>query len=150
MERSQFKETLEFAIQQEQEAVDAYTAASVLVTQANIADMLRGLAEQEVGHKRRLMSIDLSGISDAHVRDIPDLRIAEYASDVDFAPTMDYQQVLTVAMKREETARNLYLHLASISDESELRELFEFLASEEAKHKLLLEKEYDENVLTQN
>ncbi len=150
MERAQFEETVEFAIQQEQEAVDAYTAAADMVTHANIADMLRGLARMEEGHKRRLMSIDISGIPEAHVRDIPDLKIAEYAEDVDFSPTMDYQQVLTVAMKREEMARNLYLHLASISDESELRELFEFLASEEAKHKLLLEKEYDENILTEN
>ncbi len=150
MERSQFEETLEFAIRKEQEAVDAYAAAAQMVTRANIADMLRGLAKQEEGHKRRLIAIDMTGVTEAHIRDIPDLKIAEYADDAGFSPTMDYQQVLTVAMKREEAARDLYRHLASISGESELRELFEFLAVEEAKHKLLLEQEYDENVLTEN
>lgn len=150
MEKSKFEEVLAFAIEKEQEAVDAYTAAAGMVAHANIRDMLLGLAKQEEGHKKRLMAIDMTGVADAHVRDIPDLRIAEYADDVEFTPSMDYQAVLTVAMKREEAARDLYIHLASISDESELRGVFEFLATEEAKHKLLLEKEYDEHVLTEN
>jgi rubrerythrin len=150
MQRSKFEEILSMAIEKEQEAVDAYTAAAGTVKRANIRDMLLDLARQEQGHKRRLMAIDMAGIPDAHVRDIPDLKIAEYADDVGFSASMDYQDVLTVAMKREEAARDLYRHLASISEESELRGLFDLLAQEEARHKLLLEKEYDEHVLTDN
>ncbi len=150
MERPQFEEILNVAIEKEQEAVDAYTAAAGMVKQSSIRDMLLDLAKQEEGHKRRLMAIDMAGVSELHLRCIPDLKIAEYVDDVEFSPSMDYQDVLTVAMKREEAARNLYRHLASISGESELRELFDFLAQEEARHKLLLEKEYDEHVLTEN
>ena len=150
MEKLQFEKVLEFAIQKEQEAVDAYTAAAGVVAHAGIADMLLELAREEEGHKRRLMAVNTADIADAHVRDIPDLKIAEHTGDAGFSQSMDYQQVLTVAMKREEAARDLYQHLASISDESELRELFDFLAQEEAKHKLRLEKEYDDHVLTEN
>jgi len=150
MDSTQFRETMAYAIEKEQEAVDAYTAAAGMVKHANIRDMLLDLAKQEEGHKRRLMAVEMDGVADAHLRDIPDLKIAEYAAETEFSPSMDYQAVLTVAMKREEAARNLYQHLASISDESGLRQLFEFLAQEEARHKLLIEKEYDEHVLTEN
>ncbi|MBD3348505.1 MAG: hypothetical protein GF400_04840 [Candidatus Eisenbacteria bacterium] len=53
-------------------------------------------------------------------------------------------------VKREEAAHNLYTVLASNTNEAELRSFFEMLASEEAKHRLALEKEYDENVLSEN
>ncbi len=150
MERARFEEILDLAIRKEQEAVDAYTEAAGMVSRSGIRELLLGLAKQEEGHKRRLTAIERSGVPEVHLKTIPDLRIAEYADDVGFSPSMDYQDVLTVAMKREEAARDLYQHLAAISEESELRELFLFLAQEESRHKLLLEREYDENILTEN
>ncbi len=70
--------------------------------------------------------------------------------DVAITADMDYQDILAVAMKREERAHNLYSTLASNTDDAELKKVFEVLAQEEAGHKLALENEYDEHVLTDN
>jgi rubrerythrin len=150
VERRQFDEVVAFAIEKEQEAVDAYIAASKIVKRAHVGAMLREFAAQEEGHKRKLLGIDMAGVKDADVPDIPDLKIADFSDDTQVTEDMDYQDVLSVAMKREESAHNLYTMLASNTTDQGLRKLFELLASEEAKHKLALEKEYDENVLSEN
>jgi rubrerythrin len=150
MEIAAFDEIIEFAIGSEQEAVDAYTAASEMVKQRSVRQMLLGLADQERMHKRKLENIDRSSVPGAAVAGVPDLKIADYMDDVTITAEMDYQDVLTVAMKREEKAHNLYTTLASNTDDGELESLFLMLAREEAGHKLALEKEYDEHVLTDN
>ena len=150
MKKDLFEEIMEFAIAGEQEAIDAYTTASEMVTRRNVKTMLTGLADQERLHKERLESIDRGGVTEASIVNVPDLKIADYSDDITITADMDYQDVLTVAMKREEKAHNLYLTLASNTEDGELRKIFEFLAQQEAGHKLALEKEYDDNVLTEN
>ena len=150
MDKKLFDEVLEFAIEKEQQAVDDYTAASKTVQRSSIRDMLLEFAAQEETHKRKLMGIDREAVAETSIVDIPDLKIADYSDTVEVTPDMDYQDLLTVAMKREQKAHNLYATLASNSSEPGLKRLFEMLAQEEAKHKLALEKEYDEHVLTEN
>jgi rubrerythrin len=150
MKRENFDEIVQFAIDSEQEAVDMYATASDIAKRSNVKEMLLGLAHQEEMHKRKLMSIDRARVENAAIVQVPDLKIADYADEVTVTPDMDYQDILLVAMKREEKSHNLYTTMASNAGEPELRKLFEFLAAEEAAHKLALEKEYDEHVLTEN
>ncbi len=150
MKKDLFDEIIRFAIDGEQEAVDAYTTASEMVTRVNVKEMLLDLARQEQMHKKRLESIDRERVADTAIVNVPDLRIADFMDDVTITADMGYQDILTVAMKREEKAHNLYTTLASNTDDTELRKVFELLAQEEAGHKLALEKEYDEHVLTEN
>ena len=150
MKKGLFDEIIRFAIDGEQEAVDAYTAASETVTRANAKKMLLGMARQEQMHKEKLESIDRERVAETAIVDVPDLRIADFMDDVTITADMDYQDILVVAMKREEKAHNLYTTLASNTEDAELRKVFELLAQEEAGHKLALEKEYDEHVLTEN
>lgn len=150
MKKDLFDEIIRFAIDGEQEAVDAYTTAGEMVTRVNVKEMLLGLARQEQMHKKKLESIDRERVADTAIVNVPDLRIADFMDDVTITADMGYQDILTVAMKREEKAHNLYTTLASNTDDAELRKVFELLAQEEAGHKLALEKEYDEHVLTEN
>ena len=150
MKKDLFDEIVQFAIDGEQEAVDAYTTASEIVTRANVKSMLLDLARQEQMHKERLESIDRERVAETAIVNVPDLRIADFMDDVTITADMDYQDILAVAMKREERAHNLYSTLASNTDDAELKKVFEVLAQEEAGHKLALEKEYDEHVLTEN
>jgi rubrerythrin len=60
---------------------------------------------------------------------------------------MDYQSVLTIAMKKEKAAFKLYSQLAAQTVDQEIKEVFLSLAQEEAKHKLRFELEYDEEIL---
>ncbi len=150
MNTRQFDEVVAFAIEKEQEAVNAYTTASRIVKRAHIRAMLLEFAAQEERHKQKLMGIDPGKVEGADIVDIPDLRISDYSDNAQITEDMDYQDVLSVAMKREEAAHNLYTILASNTTEPALSKLFELLAQEEAKHKLALEKEYDEHVLSDN
>jgi len=150
MKKDLFDEIIRFAIDGEQEAVDAYTTASEMVSRVNVKEMLLDLAGQEQMHKKRLESIDRERVADTAIVNVPDLRIADFMDDTTITADMDYQDILAVAMKREEKAHNLYTALASNTDDAELRKVFELLAREEAGHKLALEKEYDEHVLTEN
>ena len=150
MKKDLFDEIIRFAIDGEQEAVDAYTTASETVTRTNVKKMLRGMARQEQMHKEKLESIYRERVADTAIVNVPDLRIADFMDDVTITADMDYQDILAVAMKREEKAHNLYTTLASNTEDAELRKVFELLAQEEAGHKLALEKEYDEHVLTEN
>ncbi|MCK5596735.1 MAG: ferritin family protein [Candidatus Eisenbacteria sp.] len=150
MKKDLFDEIIRFAIDGEQEAVDAYTTASEMVTRVNVKEMLLDLARQEQVHKKKLESIDRERVADAAIVNVPDLRIADFMDDVTITADMGYQDILTVAMKREEKAHNLYTTLASNTEDAKLRKVFELLAQEEAGHKLALEKEYDEHVLTEN
>ncbi len=150
MKKDLFDEIIRFAIDGEQEAVDAYTTASETVTRTNVKKMLLGMARQEQMHKEKLESIDRERVADTAIVNVPDLRIADFMDDVTITADMDYQDILAVAMKREEKAHNLYTTLASNTEDAELRKVFELLAQEEAGHKLALEKEYDEHVLTEN
>jgi rubrerythrin len=142
MDSDRFSEVITFAIEKEQEAVDTYTIASGIVRRTNV--------REKEAHKRKLMGIQGAPVPSSSVRDVPDLKLADFSDNVRISPDMDYQQVLTVAMKREQKAHNLYTTLASNTSDPELRSLFEHLAHEEARHKLALEKEYDEHVLTEN
>lgn len=150
MERISFAEVVRFAIEKEIEAHDFYVAASETVRRANVKEMLLDLARQEDGHRRRLEGLDPARMPEAGAKPVPDLKIADQMDNDEVTPDTDYQEVLTIAMKREEKAHNLYSILASNSTEPELKELFEVLARDEARHKLALEKEYDEHVLTDN
>jgi rubrerythrin len=150
MDTVRFREIIDFAIEKEQEAVDAYTAASEMVRRSNVREMLLDLAKQEEGHKRKLQGIEPGRVAAAHIEKVPDLKIADYTDNVEITADMDYQDVLVVAMKREEKAHNLYTALASNTSNEDLRQLFGVLAQEEARHKLALEKEYDDHVLSGN
>jgi rubrerythrin len=150
MAGARVREVIDFAIRKEQEAIDLYNSMSETVRAPQLREMLSDLAKQEVGHRRMLEELTPAKLGRWGSDEIPDLGIAESTEGAAVAPDADYQDILAVAMKREEKARDLYTLLASNTEEGDLRELFEFLAREEQKHKLALEKEYDEHVLTDN
>lgn len=80
---------------------------------------------------------------------ITDLKIGDYLVDVEPSPDIDYQEALILAMKKEKASFKLYNDLTAATEDSDLQSLLLGLAQEEAKHKLRLEVEYDENFLTE-
>ena len=62
---------------------------------------------------------------------------------------MSFQDALVLAMKREKKAFKLYHDLSEIAP-NDLKDTFLALAQEEAKHKLRIELEYDNVILTEN
>ncbi len=146
---SQFGEILSFAIQKEEEAVDFYKELSKRVESSHTKRMFEEFAAEEEKHKEKLSNISEENITTHLVQNVPDLKISDYLIDVPFKSDVRYQEALIIAMKREEKAHTLYVDMAKKVAGTELEKLLLVLAQEEAKHKLRLEKEYDEYVYTE-
>jgi len=76
----------------------------------------------------------------------PDLKVSDYVVDVEPTDDMGYVDALVVAMKMEKKAFQLYTDMASLAEDSAIRQSLLALANEEAKHKLHFEIEYDDSI----
>jgi rubrerythrin len=149
-EFSNINELLDFAIGEEQAAVDFYLQLMNQSKNPETKKIFREFAEEEMRHKANLTKIKQEGtlkLSDEKVRD---LRISEYLVDVKPAPDMGFQEALILAMKKEKAAFRMYSSLASRADNPEVKKLLESLALEESRHKLRFEIEYDDVVFREN
>ncbi len=143
-------EILDFAIAREQDAFDFYTGWSKRTKSDAMRKFFEELASEERKHKEFLEQIKAGRELAPFESKIEDLKIAEFM--VQSAPDEDlsYQDALILAMKREKASFKLYNYLADVADEAKLKDLFRKLAQEEAKHKLRLEIEYDDNIMPEN
>lgn len=143
-------EVLDFAIGQEEQAAQFYTELAGRMDRPWMSKIFKDFAQEEMGHKRKLLNVK-AGKKLAPVEGkILDLKIGDYLVDVEPKPDMDYQQALILAMKKEKKAFKMYTDLAAAADDENLQNLFSGLAQEEAKHKLRFEVEYDDFVMTEN
>ena len=144
-------EILDFAINKEKEAVSFYNHLSKKESIAALANTFKELAQEEAKHVRLLTNISKNreGIEDYELKKIPDLKVSEYLVEMEYSEGMLMQDILVLAMKREEMAVKLYTNLAMGSTDPEAGKLFRMLAQEEAKHKLTFETLYDEDLSTQ-
>jgi rubrerythrin len=147
MDLNNFKEVITFAIRKEAEAFNLYTTYSQRVKTPGIKQMFADLAKMEQKHREILEGVGKEDVSEYQLKNVPDLKISEFVEKEEFSPDMDYASALRLAMKREEDARRMYTHLAGGTNNPKLVKLFSVLAQEESKHKLMLETEYDENIL---
>ena len=147
MEKKEFQDVLEFAIEKEEEAAAFYQEASQKAEKPHMKEAFQSMAKEEQKHKELLIHLDVGKVADKKIGSVPDLKISDYLVDVEYSPDMEYQDVLILAMKREKKAFQLYTNIADKTDNPDLKKLFQVLAQEEAKHKLKLETEYDEHVM---
>ena len=142
-------EVLDFAIENEEEAVSFYTELAESSSRSWMREAFLGFAKEEQGHKAKLIGIKKGGKLKVSEKKVQNLKIADYQVEITATPNMDFQQALVVAMHKEKAAFRLYTDLAGQTDDPELRDAFLALAQEEAKHKLRFEIEYDD-LLTEN
>ncbi len=150
MTNEKFKEMIEFAIQQEQEAVDFYTDLATKVSDPHVKDTLQEFANQERGHKAKLQAILDGRKLDLVRKDVPDLKIGDYLVEVEPTAELSFQGAMIIAMKKEKAAYRMYQDMASTCDDDDLRDLFLYLANEEATHKLNFEVQYDDLIYQEN
>ncbi len=141
---------LEFAMEQEQEAVDFYLNLAEKSKNKEMKAVFQEFAEEEVSHKARLSEIQNTQINDLETDNISDLKVADYVVKAKPHENMTYEEALMLAMNKEKAAFKLYSNLAARISHPELKKVFQALAIEESKHKLRFELEYDEFVLRDN
>jgi rubrerythrin len=147
MDPKKFMEIVQFAIQREIESVNFYDEAKKIVKHSGTRELFSDFAKQEKGHKKKLEEVQSGKIVLGRIEKVPNLQISDYLVDIDFRPDLSYADILRVAMKMEERSLKLYTDLRETAKDKEIEKLFEFLSSQEAKHKYRLEKIYDEEIL---
>ena len=142
---------LDFAINQEQEAIDFYSELASNANNLDIKSTFLEFVQEEMGHKAKLIKIKEEGVFSSIKNEcVQDLMISDYLVSVKPSPNMTYQDALVVVMKKEKAAYKLYNTLAKMAPNESLKEVFKLLAIEEANHKLQFEQEYDDTVLREN
>ncbi|MGQ9852148.1 MAG: ferritin family protein [Candidatus Oleimicrobiaceae bacterium] len=150
MTKEQFQKVIAFAVEKEEDAAGLYdTAAKVAVTPL-VKKTFAEFAAEEHKHKRMLLELNPEEIAGSAVAPVADLKISNYLVDVEFRPDMSYQDMLILAMKREEQSVRLYTDLRQQSGDAGLQNLFGLLVEEEKRHKLRLETIYDDEILREN
>ena len=144
------EEILDYAIDMEQMAVDLYTKIAEQAQTEHNRKLFLSFADEERGHKSKLEMVKKGKIEIGVTDEVQDLKIVDYANDVELSAKPSYQDILMFAMKQEKQAYRLYTDLAAKAERQEIKDLFLSLAHEEANHKLRFEIEYDEFVLREN
>lgn len=146
MRLTSLDEVLRFAIRREADDAAFYRLASDR-SNPGVKEALLELAREEEEHRRRLEALDLGKLDEIPIQESHGFGIAESIEEVAFDSEMTYADLLRMAIKNEEKARQLYSATAQIVGDSALRKLLLVLAQEEEAHKERLEKMYDEDIL---
>lgn len=141
---------LNFAIRQEEKAAQFYTELAGKMPHKHMKEALLSFAEEEKGHKAKLLEVKSGKQMLAAEQRVLDLKIGDYLEEITLSSDLGYQEALILAMKAEKAAFKLYSDLASATDDPNVRATLLGLAQEEAKHKLRFEIEYDDEVLKEN
>ena len=148
MEFENLTAILDFAIQKELEAAEFYTDISKDEVFSGAGEMFEEFAREERKHQQMLENFKTRGLSasmeDYKFKWITDIKRSNYVVDLEYRRGMGYNEILLLAMKREEKALQLYNDFLEKADSEESRTLFKVLCQEEAKHKLALETLYDD------
>jgi len=144
------EEALNFAIKREIEAARFYTQLAARMRKREMQEALLEMAEEEKSHRDRLIAVREQGSFTSSDQTMQDLKVADFVVMPEITDDLDYAQALILAMKREASARELYLELARVAPDEALRQVFNRLAEEEGLHKRRFEAEYEDRVLEGN
>ena len=141
-------EIIDFAIEKEKEAAEFYLSISKQEQFSGKQEMLLEFSAQERNHQKLLESLkagkagkELEGYKFKWIKDI---KRSDYVVEIKYRPGMPYNELLMLAMKREEKALKLYNEMLTKAETDEQKKVFKMLCQEEAKHKLSLETIYDD------
>ena len=142
---------LQEAIQGELDSYELYTNAVQLVQAEHIKNLLRELAQEELGHKTSLerMLADPGQlkwqVEALQAAPIQDYKIGDHLIAQPLGPDATFQDVCIFASKKEQQSHELYREMAAQSS-GEIHDLLEAMAKDELRHKNLVESWYDEIV----
>lgn len=143
------KEVVDFAVEREETAYQLYKRAAELTESPAARKMFEELAQEEATHKDVFAKVDPDKIEELHVCKIPEATIGQYLREVPFHPQMNYQEILTYALKTEESAYQLYKTAAGMTEDPRLQKTLLTFAEVELNHRRKIEALYNEHVLTE-
>jgi rubrerythrin len=146
------EKALEMGAEMELESYTLYTETAAKAKYPGAKKLLTEIAEDEKRHREYFLK-GLEDPSNIKMRtlkeDIPDLKITDQLVKVPLDPRADYPQILIYAAQREKSTHDFYVQVARKFKDTEMGKMFNNFATEELRHKYLLEKEYDDVVLAE-
>ncbi len=144
---STLKDLLNVAIKQEQNSQKLYQKGMDLAEDDETKQFFKRLYDEEVQHEHMLYNIRETELYDLAVPiEDPELlemvKTSHGSNELYLPEDLTIQDVLEMALKRENTARLRYEKAAQLAKEDEVKELLNNLAKEEERHWLHVEKYY--------
>ena len=143
-----FERLVNLAIQREEEAHDFYMHAAKESEFKSSAKLLQDLAKQEIIHKEKLQKALKSGVCGTFTceteEELEKMNLSQYLIDIPLKSSSTPQDVLIVAIKREDASHSFYKALSELTNSGVHRAVFETLAGEEEVHKTRLQNMYDD------
>ncbi len=138
------EDILEFAISKEMESYHFYLALARHVSTVRIREVFEELAHEELEHKAKLeLEIIKTGKAvparQDHAGSDSDYIVSNRQAPLD----IEYEDMLVLAMEKEEASFRTYVNLVATARDETVRELLLALAEEEVRHKLRFKTEYD-------
>jgi rubrerythrin len=148
MEFSSITDIVDYAIEKEIEAAQFYEEAAGNIELVGASQVLKEYAAEERKHEQILKDFkgNKAKVTEYKFEKIQDIKRSDFLVEMTYRPDMNYEDLIRLAMKREEKANQLYLVLAKSADDANHAQFFEMLAQEELKHKNALEKLYDDHM----
>jgi rubrerythrin len=147
MGQSQFEQIVGFAIDKERESIVFYEDLARRVQQPAFKEVVLAMADEERKHEKLLKGLSPKSLDLRAPAERQDIRLSDYIVDVEPSKDLNYQELLIIAMKREEKAYALYGRLEVLAADDVTRKVFALLRGEELRHKSRLESEYEQHVL---
>jgi rubrerythrin len=145
-----FQQIIEFAIVKEQEAYNFYADLALIVKNPASKAMIEEFKLMELEHCKILQSITPSTLQKFNSDEIGKMELSNYFVETVPNKEMLYQDLITLAMKREIDSYKLYMDMSNATADMEAKLFFITLADQEIKHKLKLETIYDDNIYKEN
>ncbi len=147
MDKSNFEDFIQFAIQREEDAYRAYGEMSEISETPGLKELLLELQAEERKHKELLQGITSMDIGNLETHKVIDLKISDFLTEEPPTPDMTFQDLLIFAAKKEQQAVELYTSMKNAVNSAGLKKMFDFFIEQEKEHKLKLETEYEKYIL---
>jgi rubrerythrin len=137
---------VDYAVGREQEAVEFYGQLAEIARLPQVKSELRRIVAMEESHRDRLRALDVAAAFLETSEAASGVRIADYVIDDSPGPNLIWQDVLDLAIRREEASLGLYTTLGRLACDPTARQIFETLASEEGGHRAYFRQVYDQDI----
>jgi rubrerythrin len=154
LEEWTIEKALNVGIALEQGAIDLYTSTAEKVEDPGSRQLLLELGEDEKKHKKFFQEalenpervVELGGLNSK----IQDLKITDNLISEPLNENSRYQDILIFAAQSEQMAHDFYRSLSDKFEDHPLGGMWRRFAEEELRHKIRLEREYDEVIFKEN
>jgi rubrerythrin len=146
MDFQTFEDVLDFAILQEKAAQQFYFDLSQKVLDGHVRSFYQELVQQERQHEKKLMDLKRYEF-DLRTPDLEALRNSGYLDAMPVPPGATLTEAVQYAIKKERSAKLLYMTLSKMIDSEELSLLFRTLADQEQAHREFFETEYRDSLV---